>query len=240
MKITLDEMQAFITVVDSGSITAAAEQLGLTISATSRTLARLEAKLCTTLMRRSTRRLELTEEGATFLTRARQIVDSVQETEALMTLRRNQPEGRLRVDAASPFMRHVIVPLVSSYRARYPQVQLELTSNEGFIDLLGAQLAQAVLQAGNELAAREVVHPDLGGDEELLALDGGLAHGLADFGFIAVDLCGIDNPVAHFECIAHGIHNDLALQAKRAHAESWNMVHTKNSLRHAFVAARLR
>ncbi|MEF9948340.1 MAG: LysR family transcriptional regulator [Comamonas sp.] len=136
MKITLDEMQAFITVVDSGSITGAAEQLGQTISATSRTLARLEAKLNTTLMRRSTRRLELTEEGATFLTRARQIVASVQETEELMTLRRNQPEGRLRVDAASPFMRHVIVPLVASYRARYPRVQLELTSNEGVIDLL--------------------------------------------------------------------------------------------------------
>ena len=136
MKITLDEMQAFITVVDSGSITGAAEQLGQTISATSRTLARLEAKLSTTLMRRSTRRLELTEEGATFLTRARQIVASVQETEELMTLRRNQPEGRLRVDAASPFMRHVIVPLVASYRARYPRVQLELTSNEGVIDLL--------------------------------------------------------------------------------------------------------
>ena len=136
MKITLDEMQAFITVVDSGSITGAAEQLEQTISATSRTLARLEAKLSTTLMRRSTRRLELTEEGATFLTRARQIVASVQETEELMTLRRNQPEGRLRVDAASPFMRHVIVPLVASYRARYPRVQLELTSNEGVIDLL--------------------------------------------------------------------------------------------------------
>ena len=136
MKITLDEMQAFITVVDSGSITGAADQLGQTISATSRTLARLEAKLSTTLMRRSTRRLELTEEGATFLTRARQIVESVQETEELMTLRRNQPEGRLRVDAASPFMRHVIVPLVASYRARYPRVQLELTSNEGVIDLL--------------------------------------------------------------------------------------------------------
>ena len=117
MKITLDEMQAFITVVDSGSITGAAEQLEQTISATSRTLARLEAKLSTTLMRRSTRRLELTEEGATFLTRARQIVASVQETEELMTLRRNQPEGRLRVDAASPFMRHVIVPLVTRVSA---------------------------------------------------------------------------------------------------------------------------
>lgn len=148
MKTTLDEMQAFITVVDSGSITAAAEQLGQTISATSRTLARLEDKLSTTLMRRSTRRLELTEEGAAFLQRARQIVASVEETEELMTLRRNQPVGRLRVDAASPFMLHVIVPLVAGYRARYPQVELELTSNEGIIDLLERRTDVAIRIGG--------------------------------------------------------------------------------------------
>lgn len=136
MKTTLDEMQAFIAVVDSGSITAAAEQLGQTISATSRTLARLEDKLSTTLLRRSTRRLALTEEGAAFLGHARHIIDAVEASEELMTLRRNQPVGRLRVDAASPFMLHAIVPLVAAYRARYPLVELELTSNEGIIDLL--------------------------------------------------------------------------------------------------------
>ncbi|MDW7602930.1 LysR family transcriptional regulator, partial [Stenotrophomonas maltophilia] len=64
MKTTLDELKAFVAVVDGGSITAAAEALELTISATSRTLARLEDKLQTTLLRRTTRRLELTEEGA--------------------------------------------------------------------------------------------------------------------------------------------------------------------------------
>jgi len=148
MKTTLDEMQAFITVVDSGSITAAAEQLEQTISATSRTLARLEAKLDTTLVRRSTRRLELTEEGAAFLARARQIVASVEATEELMALRRNQPVGRLRVDAASPFMLHAIVPLVAGYRARYPQVELELTSNEGIIDLLERRTDVAIRIGG--------------------------------------------------------------------------------------------
>ena len=61
MKTTLDELQAFVAVVDTGSITAASELLGLTISATSRTLGRLEEKLQTTLLRRTTRRLELTE-----------------------------------------------------------------------------------------------------------------------------------------------------------------------------------
>lgn len=63
MKITLEELLAFTSVVDSGSITAAADRLGQTTSGISRALSRLENKLDTTLMRRTTRRLELTEEG---------------------------------------------------------------------------------------------------------------------------------------------------------------------------------
>ncbi|OJA34757.1 LysR family transcriptional regulator [Burkholderia ubonensis] len=136
MKITLDELQAFATVVDTGSITQAAQQLDLTVSATSRTLARLEEKLKTTLLRRTTRRLELTEEGQAFLQNARAIIESVESAEEQMTARREKPSGRLRVDAASPFMLHVIVPLVRGYRERFPQVELELNSSEGIIDLL--------------------------------------------------------------------------------------------------------
>jgi DNA-binding transcriptional LysR family regulator len=120
MKTTLDEMQVFIAIVDSGSITAAADVLGQTVSAASRTMSRLE----------------LTEEGRAYLEQARKIVAAVEESEELMSLRRNQPAGRLRVDAASPFMLHVIAPLVPGYRKRYPQVELELNSNEGNIDLL--------------------------------------------------------------------------------------------------------
>lgn len=136
MKTTLDEMQVFIAIVDSGSITAAAEVLGQTVSAASRTMSRLEEKLQTTLMRRTTRRLELTEEGRAYLEQARKIVAAVEASEELMSLRRNQPAGLLRVDAASPFMLHVIAPLVPGYCKRYPQVELELNSNEGNIDLL--------------------------------------------------------------------------------------------------------
>lgn len=136
MKTTLDELQAFVSVVDSGSITAAAQQLGLTISATSRTLGRLEEKLKTTLLRRTTRRLELTEEGRAFLIDARAIIASVEGAEEQMAARRERPSGRLRVDAATPFMLHVIVPVVQGYLERYPQVELELNSNEGIIDLL--------------------------------------------------------------------------------------------------------
>ncbi|WP_367188785.1 LysR substrate-binding domain-containing protein [Burkholderia sp. Ed8] len=136
MKITLDELHAFAAVVDTGSITAASQQLDLTVSATSRTLARLEEKLKTTLLRRTTRRLELTEEGRAFLQDARAIIESVENAEEQMLARREMPSGRLRVDAATPFMLHVIVPLVRGYRARFPKVELELNSNEGIIDLL--------------------------------------------------------------------------------------------------------
>jgi DNA-binding transcriptional LysR family regulator len=136
MKTTLDEMQAFVAVVDTGSLTAAAESLGLTVSAASRTLGRLEDKLQTTLLRRTTRRLELTEEGSAFLAHARAILDAVDAAEEQMAARRMRPAGRLRVDAATPFMLHVLVPLLDGFRARYPDVELELDSNEGITDLI--------------------------------------------------------------------------------------------------------
>lgn len=136
MKTTLDEMQAFIAIVTTGSISAGAGRLGLTVSAASRTLTRLEEKLETTLVRRTTRRLELTEEGKAFLDCARSIIEKVEETEEKMSLRRQGPAGRLRIDAATPFMLHIIVPMVNGYRERYPRVELELNSNEGFIDLM--------------------------------------------------------------------------------------------------------
>lgn len=136
MKTTLDELQAFVAVVDTGTITAASQALGLTVSATSRTLGRLEEKLQTTLLRRTTRRLELTEEGAAFLQHARAILASVDDAEEQMAARRMRPAGRLRVDAATPFMLHVLVPLLDGFRARYPDVELELHSSEGIIDLI--------------------------------------------------------------------------------------------------------
>ncbi|MGQ5524957.1 LysR substrate-binding domain-containing protein [Chitinimonas sp. PSY-7] len=136
MKTTLEELQVFITVVDSGSITAAATQLGQTVSGVSRTLSRLEQKLATTLLRRTTRRLALTEEGSSFLVHARQILAAVDEAEDQMALRRQQPAGRLRVNAAVPFLLHVIVPLVAGFCRRYPKIELELNSDDQFIDLL--------------------------------------------------------------------------------------------------------
>lgn len=136
MKTTTEELLAFVRVVDAGSITAAAEQLGQTTSGVSRALSRLEDKLATTLLNRTTRRLELTEEGRLFLTHARGILGAIDEAEEQMAIRRERPSGRLRVNAASPFMLHVVVPLVGAFRARYPEIELELNTSDEIIDLL--------------------------------------------------------------------------------------------------------
>lgn len=136
MKVTLEELQAFTSVVDCGSITAAAEQRSQTTSGISRALSRLEQKLATTLLRRTTRRLELTEEGALFLSHARQIIGAVDDAEEQIALRRLKPAGRLRVNAAAPFMQHVIVPMITGFRALYPQITLELNTDDLNIDLL--------------------------------------------------------------------------------------------------------
>ena len=79
---------------DGGSINAAAEHLGQTVSGISRALGRLERKLDTTLLRRTTRRLELTEEGRAFLAHARAILASIDEAEEQMAARRQKPAGR--------------------------------------------------------------------------------------------------------------------------------------------------
>ena len=160
MKTTLDELLAFRTVVDTGSISAAAEHLEQTSSGISRALSRLEQKLHTTLMRRTTRRLELTEEGEAFLAQARRILASVEEAEEQMALRRQAPAGRLRVNTASPFMLHVIVPLIGDFRTRYPLIELELHSDDRIVDLLERRIDLAIRvgrQEDSSLVARHVV-----------------------------------------------------------------------------------
>ncbi|WP_095098473.1 LysR family transcriptional regulator [Pseudomonas sp. Irchel 3A5] len=136
MKARSDELQVFVSVIESGSISAAAEQIGQTPSAISRTLSRLEAKLETTLINRTTRRMDLTEEGKYFLEQARQILAQMEDLEERLSLRHQTPAGRLRINAASPFMFHSVVPYVAEFRQRYPEIQLELNTNDLIIDLL--------------------------------------------------------------------------------------------------------
>ncbi len=136
MKARSDELQIFICVIECGSISAAAERVAQTPSAVSRTLSRLEAKLGITLINRTTRRMDLTEEGRYFFEHAKRILDQMDELEEHLTARQQTPSGRLRINAAAPFMLHAIVPYIDEFRRLYPDIVLELNSNDLIIDLL--------------------------------------------------------------------------------------------------------
>lgn len=136
MKARSDELQIFVSVIECGSISAAAEQAGQTPSAVSRTLSRLEAKLDTTLINRTTRRMDLTEEGRYFFEQAKVILAQMQELEERLSSRQQKPAGRLRINAAVPFMLHGIMPYIGEFRGLYPDIQLELNSDDVIIDLL--------------------------------------------------------------------------------------------------------
>lgn len=136
MAIQSEDLRNFVAVVEAGSLSAAAEVLGQTTSGVSRALTRLEEKLATSLLTRTTRRMDLTEEGLVFLQQARGILAALDQAEESMRLRTQKPVGKLRVDAAAPFLLHCIVPHVGAFRAVYPGIELELTTNDRFIDLV--------------------------------------------------------------------------------------------------------
>lgn len=134
--IDVDGLIVFSAVMDAGSFSAAAERLGQTPSGVSRTISRLESQLGMTLMHRTTRRLQLTEEGAWLLGRARAILADLAHTEAEAAARRSQPAGLVRVNAATPALDHLLAPLAPGFLDAYPLVQLELVSGETYVDLI--------------------------------------------------------------------------------------------------------
>jgi DNA-binding transcriptional LysR family regulator len=132
----VEPLIAFCAVIDAGSFSAAAARLGQTPSGVSRTISRLEKQLGMTLMHRTTRRLQLTEEGSWLLGRARRIIADLDDTESQAAARRSQLSGLVRVNAATPALDHLVAPLVPAFLDAYPQVELELASGETVVDLI--------------------------------------------------------------------------------------------------------
>lgn len=144
MKTNSDELELFVAVVDAGSLRRAAENLGVDNAVVSRRLKRLEEKLATTLLNRTTRRLSLTEEGQWFYQEAVTVLNQMAQAEAALIARKAEPEGILRVDAATPFILHQLIPLISEFRRRYPRIELHLESSDGFINLLERRVDVAI------------------------------------------------------------------------------------------------
>ena len=132
----LGEMAAFVRAVNEGGFSAAARSLNVTPSAISKLITRLEDRLGTRLLNRTTRRISVTDEGRDFHERCVQILSAIDEAEGAASHLSAAPSGVLRVNAAVAFATYQIVPLLPEFMARYPQIHVELTVTDRVIDLI--------------------------------------------------------------------------------------------------------
>jgi DNA-binding transcriptional LysR family regulator len=125
-----EEIAAFTNAVESGGFSAAARKLGLTPSALSKLIGRLEDRLGTRLLHRTTRRIQLTSEGEAFYNRVRPLLAALDEAETEVGQAAAQPRGQLRLRCGIAFGMHQLTPAIPKFLARYPDISLDLTFSD--------------------------------------------------------------------------------------------------------------
>jgi DNA-binding transcriptional LysR family regulator len=143
-----EDLEILLAVADHGGFSAAANALDIQVAKVSRAVARLEQKHACSLFTRTTRKVSLTQEGEQFINAIRHAMEQISVAEFALTEQKTRPSGLLRVDAASPFVLHQLVPLVKPFRAAYPDIELELVSNESFTDLIEKRTDLAIRIGG--------------------------------------------------------------------------------------------
>jgi DNA-binding transcriptional LysR family regulator len=134
----------FVSVVESGSFSAAAQASGLTPSAVSKAITRMEDRLGVRLLQRTTRRLALTQEGETMLARGREILAAIESAEAEVTANRGRPRGLVKLNTGTAFAKHRLAPVMTEFHARYPDITLELSISDRRVDVIAEQADIAV------------------------------------------------------------------------------------------------
>lgn len=130
----LEGIDSFVRTVEAGSFAAAARRLGVTPSAVSRQVARLEDELGVPLLARTTRSLSLTHDGRAFHARCLRVLEELTEARDALARVRKQPAGVLRVDAPVALGRQVFAPRLPDFLERYPDVDVELTLRDQLVD----------------------------------------------------------------------------------------------------------
>jgi DNA-binding transcriptional LysR family regulator len=154
------EMEVFTRVVELGGFSAAARALGMTPSAISKLVGRLETRLGTRLVNRSTRTLQVTPEGRLFYDRGIALLADLDEIERSVA-QAEIPSGRIRVSANVPVGRQLLLPIVPAFLEAYPKLSLELSLTDQVIDLL-EQRTDVALRSG-PLKSSRLVARKLGG-----------------------------------------------------------------------------
>lgn len=153
-------IRALLKVIDCGSFTAAAEQMDLTTAQVSRLVSGLESRLNTKLLQRTTRQRVLTDAGAEYVERCREVLALLDEAEANASGTASKPQGRLRVQCMTSFGQHYVAPMLADFCSNYPEVTVNYSTSQYFPDLLARgvdvsmYLAEALPDSG--LSARRL------------------------------------------------------------------------------------
>jgi DNA-binding transcriptional LysR family regulator len=152
------EMEVFVRVVELSGFSAAARVFGMTPSAVSKLVGRLEKRLGARLLNRSTRHMQLTPEGCLFYERSVRVLADLEEAEGAAA-QSAAPRGRLRVNANVPFGTHFLLPLAPDFLARHPGIALDIVLTDEVVDIL-EQRADVAVRAGplknSSLSARKL------------------------------------------------------------------------------------
>ena len=160
MNLEPNDLVLFARVVDEGSFSRAADRLGYPKSTVSRRVAALETQLGEQLLRRTTRKLTVTDFGRAVLEHAHHVVEDVAAAESLAQHRQVQPSGRLRVTMPNDIGNLVLAPMLAEFVLKYPAVTLEVDLSSRFVDLIAENFDVAVrmgeLRDDATLAARRI------------------------------------------------------------------------------------
>lgn len=150
-----DAMRAFARVVETGSFTKAAETLQVSKATVTQQVQQLEARLRVKLLNRTTRRVNVTADGAAYYERVLRLLADMDDAETSLSDATSKPRGRLRVDVPSPFARMILVPALPDFYARYPDIQLALGVSDRLVDLVGENVDCVI--RGGEIADQSLM-----------------------------------------------------------------------------------
>lgn len=163
--VQIGSIQIFCKAAEVGSFTVAAEALGLTPAAVSRSVARIEERLKVQLFARSTRQVKLTENGRLYFEQCREAVQQIEDVERALTGNRSTPIGMLRISVPTTYGHFRLLPLLEKFRQRYPQVLVEINISNRNIDFVdqGYDLAIRLgTPQDSRLVARKLEDASLG------------------------------------------------------------------------------
>ena len=150
-----DTMRAFVRVVEAGSFTKAAATLHMSRTTVTQLVQQLEARLQLKLLNRTTRKVNVTEDGAVYYERIIRLLAELDDVETGLPNASSAPQGQLRVDVPSPLATMILVPALPQFHARYPDIQFDMGASDRKVDLIGDNVDCVV--RGGEITDQSLV-----------------------------------------------------------------------------------